>query len=129
MKYLKSALVSLLLMLSLSAFAEPVIYISQIGFDTNGPKIAVIGSDAALPAKTGFAIVDANSGKIMFSGLLGAAQKVADWYKDKTFYQADFSSFKKDGKYKLTVTISGKKYTSEPFSITQYGLAKLTLSS
>jgi hypothetical protein len=129
MKYLKSAFVSLLLMFSLSAFAEPVIYISQIGFDTSGPKIAVIGSDAALPAKTPFSIVDAASGKVTFSGSLGAAEKVEDWFKDKTFYQADFSSFKKDGKYKLTINISGKKSASEPFQIIQYGLAKLTLSS
>jgi hypothetical protein len=128
-KIVKSVMAGILFTLSVSAFAQPVIYINQIGFDTNGPKIAVIGSGAALPAKTGFSIVDAGSGNVAFSGTLGTAQKVEDWYKDKVFYQADFSLFKKDGKYKLAITISGKKYTSEPFRITRYGLARLTLSS
>ncbi|HTD39082.1 MAG TPA: glycoside hydrolase family 9 protein [Mucilaginibacter sp.] len=129
MKYIKYSIFGLLLTLSVSVFAGPVIYINQIGFDSRGPKIAVIGSDSPLPAKAVFSIIDAVSGKIEFTAALGAQQKVEDWYKDKTFYQADFSSFKKDGKYKLTITISGEKYTSEPFRITENALAKLTLSS
>src|SRR5476651_1944150 len=48
MKCLKSLITSLLLMLSLPVFAQPVIYINQVGFDSRGPKIAVIGSDASL---------------------------------------------------------------------------------
>jgi len=129
MKYLKFIISAAALALSLSVFAQPVIYINQIGFDTRGPKIAVVGSASPLPAKTMFSIVDAASGKVEFTAALGAQQKVEDWYKDKIFYQADFSSLKKDGKYKLIITISGKKCSSEPFRITENALAKLTLSS
>jgi hypothetical protein len=129
MKYSKAVLFGLLLILSASVLAKPVIYINQIGFDSRGPKIAVIRSDSPLPAKTIFSVVDVISGKTAFSAAIGSQQKVEDWYKDKIFYQADFSSLKKDGKYKLIITISGKKYTSEPFRITENALAKLTLSS
>src|SRR5579872_2797029 len=110
MKYLKAVLFGLLLIWSVSAFAKPVIYINQIGFDTRGPKIAVIGSDSPLPTKTMFSVIDVVSGKTAFTATLGAQQKAEDWYKDKVFYQADFSSLKKDGKYKLTITISDEKY-------------------
>jgi hypothetical protein len=129
MKYLKAVFSGLLLIWAVSVFAKPVIYINQIAFDTRGPKIAVIGSDSSLPAKTMFSIVDANSGKVEFTAAIGSSQKVEDWYKDKNFYQADFSALKKDGKYKLTITVSGEKYTSEPFRIRENALAKLTLSS
>ena len=128
-KYVKCLALALLFSLSLFASAKPVIYINQIGFDSRGPKIAVIGADAILPVNTAFSLVDALSGKIEFTGILGAQQKVEDWYPDKIFYQADFSSFKKEGKYKLSIMVAGAKYFSEPFQITEDALAKLTLSS
>lgn len=128
MKYFKCVFPGILLIFSLSVFANPVIYINQIGFDSRGPKIAVIGSDGLLPAKTAFSIIGA-AGRVEFTGTLSEPQKVADWYKDKVFYRADFSSLKKGGKYKLIINISGQRYTSEPFRITENALAKLTLSS
>jgi hypothetical protein len=118
-----------ILILAISVYAKPVIYINQIGFDSRGPKIAVIGSDSPLPAKTAFTLVDASSGKTEFSGTLGVQEKVEDWYPDKVFYQADFSSFKKEGKYTLNITINGDKYTSDEFSIAEDALAKMTMSS
>jgi hypothetical protein len=118
-----------ILVLSLSAYAKPVIYINQVGFDSRGPKIAVIGSDSQLTAKTGFILVDAASGKTEFSGVLSTPQKVEEWYPDKVFYQADFSSFTKDGKYKLSLTVDGQTYTSDEFRIEDDALAKMTLSS
>lgn len=129
MKYLKPFIACLLLFLSVSVYAQPMIYINQVGFDNSGPKIAVIGSDNALPFKTGFSLINVATGKAEFNSTLGTAQKVDDWYKDKVFYQADFSAFKKDGKYQLVIAVSGKKYTSEQFRITENALAKLTLSS
>src|ERR1700743_1451573 len=125
----KTALIIFFSILSLSAYAKPVIYINQIGFDSRGPKIAVIGSDSPLPAKTGFTLTDISTGKTEFTGTLGVQEKVEDWYPDKVFYQADFSAFKKDGKYKLSLTIEGQTYTSDEFRIEDDALAKMTLSS
>ncbi len=117
------------LFVSLSVLAEPVIYINQIGFDSRGPKIAVIGSDTPLPVKTAFSLINTATGKTEFNGTLGTQQKVTDWYPDKVFYEADFSKFKNEGQYKLSITVGGKNYTSDGFTITEGGLAKLTLSS
>src|ERR1700743_1069761 len=125
----KTALIIFFSILSLSAYAKPVIYINQIGFDSRGPKIAVIGSDSPLPAKTGFTLTDISTGKTEFTGTLGVQEKVEDWYPDKVFYQADFSAFKKDGKYKLSLIIDGQTYTSDEFRIEDDALAKMTLSS
>jgi len=129
MNYLKSALISLFLMISFSAFAQDAIYVSQIGFDTNGPKIAVVGVAGKFPANKKFTVVDVISKKTVFTGVLRPAQQVEDWYKDKYFYQADFSGLHASGKYQLAITDGHVLLNSEPFQITQYGLAKLTLSS
>jgi hypothetical protein len=115
--------------IAISLYAKPVIYINQIGFDSRGPKIAVIGSDTPLPAGTKFSLLNISTGKADFTGTLGVQQKVQDWFPDKVFYRADFSSFKKEGKYKLSLAVGGDVITSDEFSITEDALAKTTISS
>ncbi len=115
--------------LSVSGFAQPVIYANQVGFDAAGPKIAVIGIDHQLKEKTTFSLVNTANNKTEFIGTLGDAQNINDWTPGKTYYQADFSTFKTTGKYSLTLIVDGKTYTSYPFVIDEDALAKLTLSS
>jgi hypothetical protein len=129
MKYLKSLIAGLLIILSASVFAQPVIYINQVGFDSRGPKIAVIGSDASLSSKITFSIVNINTYKTEFTGTFSAAQKVADWFPDKVFYQADFSKLSKAGNYKLQFAAGKEVFSSDKFTIEEGALAKLTLSS
>ncbi|HEY2582629.1 MAG TPA: cellulase N-terminal Ig-like domain-containing protein [Mucilaginibacter sp.] len=47
-----------LFLLSLTSFAQPVIYVNQVGFDTKGPKRAVIGVDHQFTRKTIFSIIN-----------------------------------------------------------------------
>lgn len=116
--------------LSLHGFSAPIIYVNQIGFDAAGPKIAVVGTDKKLKDKTSFNLIDAaNNNKVVFTGILAAPQTVNDWETGKIYYQADFSSLKKSGNYKLAVVIEGKTVTSYPFKIEENALAKLTISS
>lgn len=115
--------------LSFMGIAQPVIYANQIGFDANGPKIAVVSMDHRLTRKTIFNLVNTTTCKAEFTGVLSGPQNIDEWTPGKIYYQADFSSFKKTGKYCVQITIAGKTYKSWPFKIEEAALAKLTLSS
>jgi hypothetical protein len=117
------------LFLSVTGFAQPIIYANQIGFDSNGPKIAVVSTDHPLTRKTVFRLINTATNKAEFTGVLGGPQNIDEWTPGKSYYQADFSSVKKTGKYIISTTIEGKTATSFPFNIEEDALAKLTISS
>ena len=94
--------IAVMLLLSFTSYSKPTIYVNQVGFDTKSSKIAVIGVETKLDAKTTFNIIDNVSHKIVFTAFIGKAQSVEDWKLGKSFYQADFSSFEKAGNYKIT---------------------------
>ena len=107
----------LLLLCTATAYANTVIYVNQIAFEKKGPKVAIIQTDAALTGKIVFNLVDAHTGAILSTIALGKPQQVAEWAPGKEFYQADFSTFEKEGSYKVQVVDQGKKYTSDAFYI------------
>ncbi|MGN6395311.1 MAG: glycoside hydrolase family 9 protein [Mucilaginibacter sp.] len=115
--------------LSLTSFAQTIIYANQVGFDSRGPKIAVISADKPLIRKTVFNLVNTTTNKSEFTGVLSGPATINDWMPGKSYYQADFSAFKRAGKYVIKVTIDGKTASSFPFIIEEDALAKLTLSS
>jgi len=125
----QSACLITFLFLSFAVYSKPVIYVNQIGFDTKGSKIAVIGADHNLDAKATFNIIDIASGKTVFTSSIGKAQNVAEWNLGQTYYRADFSSFQKTGNYKVSVNIDGTIYDSPNFAIEENILAKRTISS
>src|ERR1700749_4879325 len=98
----RSAYIIIVLFLSFVTYSKPVIYVNQVGFDTKSPKIAIIGVDSKLDEKTTFTVIDA-SGKTVFTSLVGKAQSVDDWMPGQFYYKADFSSFQKNGNYKVTI--------------------------
>ncbi|RYU90739.1 glycosyl transferase [Mucilaginibacter terrigena] len=108
--------------------AKPVIYVNQIAFDSNAPKTAVIQLDTKAVGKPTFTLIDA-AGKIAFTGALGIPQVMPDWSPGKFFYKADFSSVTKAGRFRLSIKIAGKIYTSYAFDIGENALAKQTLSA
>ncbi|MDB4904127.1 MAG: hypothetical protein JWQ63_3408 [Mucilaginibacter sp.] len=116
-------------LLFLTGFAQPVIYINQVGFDSKGPKTAVIGANHKLSGKTEFYLINTINNKKEFTGDLGNSQSIDEWTPGKIYYRADFSSFQKSGKYQVSVVIDDKTYTSFPFEIEENALAKLTISS
>lgn len=119
----------IILLFSFITYSKPVIYVNQIGFDTKGSKIAIIGVERNLAANTTFTIIDATSNKTVFTATIGKAQNVDDWNLGQTFYRADFSAFQKTGNYKITFNIADQIYTSASFSIEENILAKRTISS
>ncbi|HEY4322403.1 MAG TPA: glycoside hydrolase family 9 protein [Mucilaginibacter sp.] len=128
MKKLFTSLVTLFL-LSQAGFAQPAIYVNQVGFDTKGPKLAVIGCDHQFTRKTVFSIINTSTNQTEFTGVLSGPQTIDEWTPGKFYYQADFSAFKKSGKYAVRVELEDKPYTSFPFSVEEDALAKLTISS
>jgi hypothetical protein len=116
----------MLAMLSLRCFAEPVIYINQVGFDSQSPKIAVIGAGTILK-QTNFSIVNTKTKAIAYSGKLSPGQKIDEWIPGKVFYRADFSVLVKPGSYQIKIIEGGKVYLSTTFQIEVNALAKLTI--
>src|ERR1700753_26439 len=101
MKILRIFALTMLACIALRSNAQPIIYINQVAFDSNSPKIAVIGTDVKFDENAVFTIIDAVSSKIEFSGKLSTAEQVKDWAPDKIFYRANFSPVKIKGTYKL----------------------------
>jgi hypothetical protein len=118
-----------LFFLSQTGFTQPVIYVNQVGFDSKGPKMAVISVDQKLSDKTVFHLINVINNKTEFTGILNNPQSIDEWTPGKIYYRADFSSFKKSGKYQVSITIGNNAYTSFPFEIEENALAKLTISS
>jgi hypothetical protein len=89
----------------------------------------VVSVDKPLTRKTVFNLVNTATSKSEFTSVLSGPATIDDWTPGKSYYQADFSAFKKAGKYTISVTIDGKTTVSFPFAIEENALARLTLSS
>src|SRR5579863_2826430 len=129
MRILRVLLLAVVACVASKSQAEPVIYINQVAFDSKAPKIAVIGSDVKLDKNAVFSIIDATSSKVEFSGKLSSAEQLKEWAPGKIFYQANFSSVKTKGHYKLRLVVGGKSYLSNAFVIEDNALANLTIPS
>jgi hypothetical protein len=124
MKILRLTLLGIIL--SVSSYATPVIYVNQVGFNSGDAKVAVIGNDEVLPKDIKFSLINSSS-KTEFSGALGKALHINEWMPGKVLYNADFSNFTKAGKYKLLIVVKGKQYTSNEFFIGNNALSKATI--
>lgn len=93
---------------------------NQVGFYTEGPKLAFLSSKT--DAKT-FALTDSASGYTVFSGTLG--DEKLSRYSATSTRAADFSSFRKKGTYLLRIGVQ----TSAPFHISDSVLKPVALSS
>lgn len=120
--------VLIVLLFSISAYSKTIIHVNQVGFDPKSPKIAIIEHQSNLLNST-FDIIDADSGKTVFTSKIGKAESVDDWKLGSFYYKADFSSLQKPGNYKVSFKITDQIYTSAGFSIEEDILAKRTISS
>ncbi|SKB92178.1 glycoside hydrolase family 9 protein [Daejeonella lutea] len=108
-------------------FAQTAIFTNQVGFDSRGPKLAVVRLDAENKSKVSFSLLDAQTSKAVYTALLGEPMEIRDWFPGKFFHKADFSSYSKAGNYKIAVSIDGTQTVSEEFRIDENALAKLTM--
>jgi len=100
---------------------------SQVAYDLDGPKSAIIRSRELLPADAQFELVDALTFKKVFSGTLTRGIKVQEWSPDLYYSKADFSSFQNPGYYKLIVRKDGKEYSSYDFTIDNMAIGKAAI--
>ncbi len=100
---------------------------SQVAYNLDGPKMAIVKSNDPLPAMTAFEILDALTFEKVFTGTLSQGVKVQEWSPDVVYSRADFSSFKKPGYYKLVVRLDDKEYDSYDFHIEEDAIAKTAI--
>lgn len=90
--------------------------LNQLGYTPSASKVAIVAAGEA----TGFQVVELDTGKAVFRGLL-SEPKV--WpYSGEKIQQADFSKLQTEGNYAVSVGKQGKSY---PFEISKTPLHKL----
>ena len=82
-----------------------VILLNQLGFYLHSPKIAIVTGQ---PATAVFYIVRVPAGDTVYAGALGPA--VASANSSLQTYEADFTSFEKEGDFKVVVPGAGDSY-------------------
>ena len=107
---------------------SPAIHVNQTGYQTTFPKKAMVGyflgslGELDVPANADFRIVEAHSGKPVFSGKLTSRPDIGFEYSQPPYQrvlEADFSDFKTPGEYRLAVPGLGVSF---PFLVND-GLA------
>jgi hypothetical protein len=108
--------------------AEPVFYMNQVAYDARGAKTIVVRSDTKFVHGILFALQNAKGNAVYIAQLKGPL-KVEEWDKDGYFYQADFSEFKAEGKYKIYIGTKDFHSQSDWFEIRENALAITTIPS
>ncbi|HEX4066380.1 MAG TPA: glycoside hydrolase family 9 protein [Acidobacteriaceae bacterium] len=107
--------------------AQIRVLVDQVGYETGAPKVALIES-AQNPGLSGFALVDDDTGRTVFSGTLLPAGTVDRW-PAWHFWRADFSPWRTPGHYRLRVTTADETSSSCAFEIGDDLLERKTLSN
>ncbi|HWK02623.1 MAG TPA: glycoside hydrolase family 9 protein [Puia sp.] len=107
---------------------SPVIFINQVGFDSRGPKIAILQSNTSFE-KSVFILTNIQSGDTVYAGVIRHPQQIEEWAPGKIFYRLDFTSLTRPGWYKLHVWSKGKKYSSVEFQIGEHEPAHQMISA
>jgi len=112
---------------SLTAPEDVVIHVNQVAYDQTAPKFAVMETGNRLPKSSRFRIKDALTLATVFEGSLAGGQECKEWCPGRYFYQADFSSFRQPGHFRLATDRNGKEYHSFDFEIGKVALAAQTV--
>jgi hypothetical protein len=103
-----------------AAGSAAIFHLNQVGFDTLGPKHAVVEGGPATQSR--FYIIGTDGVPVWCGDL--AAQSFTDWASSKSFYSVDFSELTRPGTYRLQVgqaaspqfTIANNQLFSKTFS-------------
>lgn len=112
------------------SFAQLHVLVDQVGYDTTAPKLALIqGTAQDHPAQ--FTLVDASTGKVVFTGTPKPAGSVYDWDvpHGNVYWTADFSAFNQPGHYALDTRDANGEAHSCAFQIESDLLERTTLSN
>jgi Glycosyl hydrolase family 9/Cellulase N-terminal ig-like domain len=102
------------------------VLVDQVGYEAKAPKEALVaGTDQDRPQT--FDLIDASTGKTVFSGELKPDGQVHAWGA-RVFWTADFSVWQKPGQYVLSTPTSSGEARSCPFAVEDDVLERTTLS-
>jgi hypothetical protein len=119
--------VSLCGVFSQTGLGQMRVLVDQVGYETTAPKQGlVVGTKQDHP--TQFSLVDSNTGKAVLTSALKPSGEVYDW-GGRVFWTADFSSWRKPGRYALQIQSSGVAISSCAFDIEENVLERDTLSN
>jgi hypothetical protein len=96
------------------------IYINHVGYDVDGPKLAVVKASGSLET---FQIVD-NADQVVTCGPLKSHGEFNAWEGGSVYYTADFSALREDGTYRVYVNGA----YSESFQVEEDQLFKNTVA-
>ena len=103
------------------------VLVDQVGYETHGPKSAVILADAQ--EKPGrFSLVDVKTGEVVAKGELVRSGGVDAW-AGMVFWTAEFSDCQRSGRYRLEVSGDAGAVSSSEFVIAADVLERNTLSN
>jgi len=105
---------------------ETKIFANQVAYDLHGSKKAVISSTQPLGV-TAFQLIHSLTTETVFEGTLSEGQEMKEWFPGTFYYNADFSSFRTPGYYRLVVNRNGKIISSFNFQIEEHAIARHTL--
>jgi hypothetical protein len=113
---------------ALQAWAnEPKILVDQVGYERQADKQAIVSADAG-QALHGFQVIDADTGKPVYSGTLLDTGTIDKWGAQH-YWRADFSSVKTPGRYALELEGRGASVRSDEFLVQDDVLERNTLSN
>jgi hypothetical protein len=107
--------------------AQVRVLVDHVGYETISPKRAIILGTKQDHLQT-FSLVDYDTGKVMMEGPLTLNGQVDAW-GNRVFWTADFSSWKKEGRYEIRAQSPAGEASSLPFAIEDNLLERNTLSN
>jgi GH18 family chitinase len=110
----------------LAATSPTLVLTNHLGYETTGPKRAVIQGPPRLVVRT-CALEDADSGKIRRRYAPEAVGAVARW-RDWVYATVDFSDAREEGTFRVSCATSAGQVRSFPFLIQDHILERHTLS-
>lgn len=93
--------------------------VNQLGYNTEATKYALVSGfyeELSCNSRTSFSLVNAENNEVVFSGMLTLADGYDEAYSGETIYKADFSDYKENGRYFVTVN-TPEKESSAVFTI------------
>ncbi|GLQ93298.1 glycoside hydrolase family 9 protein [Dyella acidisoli] len=107
--------------------AAPTILVDQVGYERQAAKQAIVSADTGQSLRD-FQVIDASSGKPVYSGTLQDTGPVSKWGSQQ-YWRADFSSVKTPGRYVLELKDHGTCVRSDEFQVQDDVLERNTLSN
>ncbi|MFZ2053839.1 MAG: glycoside hydrolase family 9 protein [Candidatus Aminicenantales bacterium] len=113
-------------LVSTVAAGDLKILVDHIGYEPAGAKRSVIrgGPD---DLADGFKVVDAETGKVVLSGVPASVGSVRKW-KGWRFWTVDFSAVAQEGRYRIECSSPGGTVRSSPFLVQKNVLERSALS-